>query len=152
MPVPHVPSSLFSPMLVIPSKIFILLVAALIAMAIFPDRIRNKAAYRRAVIACMTVFGVHAIGLGILSIVGMPFLDLVEIRRPEDLAQLSWVGILMAASWGAVGVGYWSAFRAALDLAPLRKTAARSTRGRSHTRSRTTTNGAKAGHVTENNR
>ncbi len=138
-------------MLVIPSKIFILLVAALIALAIFPERIRNKAAYRRAVIACMTVFGVHAIGLGILSIVGMPFLDLIEIRRPEDLAQISWVGILVALSWGAVGVGYWSAFRAALDLAPLRKNNERSARGRSHSRSRTTTYHAKDGHVTESN-
>ena len=136
-------------MLVIPSTVFLLLVAALIALAVFPDKILNQVAYRRAVIACVAVFAIHAVGIGLVSIIGLPFLDLVEIRRAEDLAQLAWVGVLVALSWGAVGVGYWFAFRATLDLEPLRSTKKPSSEKRTNPRHRTRVYRANDGEVKE---
>ncbi|MBL4771003.1 MAG: hypothetical protein JKY61_07655 [Planctomycetes bacterium] len=136
-------------MLVIPSKIFLLLAISLIALAVFPDRIRNKAAYRRSVIACVAVFAIHAVGIGLLAIIGMPFLDLVDIRKPEDLAQLAWIGLLVALSWGAVAMAYWSAFRATLDLEPLRSAKKRSASKRSYQRHSTVVYRAEDGEVTE---
>ncbi len=136
-------------MQVIPSNIFLLLAAALIALTIFPDRIRNRAAYRRAVISCIAVFAIHAVGITLLSFVGMPILDLVDIRGPGDLAQLSWVGFLIAGSWGAVAVSYWSAFRAASDLKPLRSGEKCTSKGRRKQGGGTRVYRAQDGKVTE---
>ena len=107
-------------MLLVTSKVFLLLIICLALLAAFPDRIRNKDAYRRAVLSCVAVFAICAGGIALLAIVGLPFLALTNVKGPEDLIQLSWIGILLAAAWAAAGFGYWSAFRAAVDLAPLR--------------------------------
>lgn len=107
-------------MMLISSKVFLLLIICLALMAAFPERIRNKHAYRRAVLSCVAVFAIYAGGIALLTLVGIPFLAFTNVKGPEDLLQLSWIGIFMAATWAAAGFGYWSAFRAAVDLAPLR--------------------------------
>ncbi len=107
-------------MMLISSKVFLLLIICLALMAAFPERIRNKHAYRRAVLSCVAVFAIYAGGIALLTLVGLPFLAFTNVKGPEDLLQLSWIGIFMAATWAAAGFGYWSAFRAAVDLAPLR--------------------------------
>ncbi|MCA9003000.1 MAG: hypothetical protein KDB61_13835, partial [Planctomycetes bacterium] len=89
-------------MIAITSWVFLILLGALMLLAIFPERIRNKEAFRRGLVACLSVIVVQGLGLGLLAVAGFSGGFLFEIRGVEDLSKFAIIGLLGAAQWLAI--------------------------------------------------